>query len=203
MSIDSPASLNPPIVLKGGPWSSRLTDAEFFEFCRVNRDWRIERTQEGDLVIMPPTGGETGRQNLAVAVQLGAWSLHDASGVAFDSSTGFRLPSGATRSPDASWVRRERWESLAADDRSRFPPLAPDFVAEIRSPTDRIEDLRAKMHEYAANGVRLGWLIDPVERRVETYRPGEETVVVVNPVEVSGDPELRGFVLQLRAVWDE
>ena len=136
--------------------AARLGDEALFEFCRVNRDLRIERTKEGDLVIMAPTGGETGRRNFALTGALSAWAAQDGSGVGFDSSTGFILPNGAERSPDVAWVKRERWERLTADQRRKFVPLCPDFVIELRSPSDEIEDLKLKMQEYIENGASLG-----------------------------------------------
>ena len=201
MASETVTPLSPPIVLHFGPVLSRLSDLEFSEFCRVNPDWRIEQTQDGDLVIMPPTGGETGRRSLNLGAQLHIWSGREGTGVSFDSSTLFRLPSGAKRSPDASWVRRQRWEALSEEEREQFPPLAPDFVVELRSKTDSIEDLRAKMREYIQNGSQLGWLIDPYARRVEVYRPGHEPLILDNPPTLSADPELPGFVLDLEPIW--
>jgi Uma2 family endonuclease len=148
-----------------------LSDDELFELCQVNGDLRIERTADGEILVMPPTGGETGRQNSALTVQLGRWSELDGSGVSFDSSTGFLLPNGAERSPDAAWVALTRWQALTAEDRAKFAPICPDFVVELWSRSDELGNLRAKMEEYRACGARLGWLIDPVERRVHIYRP--------------------------------
>lgn len=196
-----PSWLTTPLVLGGGSGIANMSRDQFFELCQLNRKLRIERTAEGDLVIMTPTGGETGRRNIRLAAQLVNWSDRDGTGIAFDSSTGFWLPNGAERSPDVSWVRRERWEALSADERKKFPPLAPDFVIELRSETDRLSHLRAKMQEYVDNGVRLGWLIDPVERRVEIYRPGRATTVVDAPTQLNADPELPGFTLDLTSIW--
>jgi Uma2 family endonuclease len=193
--------LTTPIVLGGGPAFPRMSRDEFFAFCQANREYRFERTTEGDLVIMTPTGGETGRRSIRLAAQLLNWSDRDGTGIAFDSSTGFWLPNGAERSPDVSWVRRDRWDALSPDERKKFPPLAPDFVIELRSETDRLAHLQAKMQEYADNGVRLGWLIDPSRRSVEIYRPGRAVEVLDGPASVAGDPELPGFVLDLAPVW--
>jgi len=178
-----------------------LSDDELFELCQVNRDLRIERTADGEILVMPPTGGETGRQNSSLTAQLGRWSEIDGSGVSFDSSTGFLLPNGAERSPDAAWVALTRWQALSAEARAKFPPICPDFVVELRSRSDELGTLRAKMEEYRASGARLGWLIDPLERRVHIYHPGGGVETLDAPATVAGDPVLRGFVLDLRRIW--
>lgn len=190
----------PPLVLRLGR-TLEMDEKQFFEFCQLNRDLRIERTAEGDLEIMPPTGGGTGSRNAILVHLLMGWTLRDGTGVAFDSSTGFVLPNGATRSPDASWVRRDQLVDLSPEQKERFLPLCPDFVVELRSPTDRLENLREKMREYLENGARLGWLIDPEERKVYVYEAGKEARSLENPGELSGDPVLPGFVLDLRHVW--
>ena len=201
MSMDQATALTPPIVLHLGPVLTRLSDSEFFELCQLNREWRIERTAIGDLIIRPPTGGNTGRRNLSLSAQLSTWSEADGTGVGFDSSTGFRLPNGAERSPDASWVRNERWDALEESEREQFPPLAPDFVAELRSRTDSLDSLQEKMTEYVDHGVRLGWLIDPYSYTVWVYRPGAPVEKLDSPTTVSADPELPGFVLRLEPIW--
>ncbi len=179
----------------------RLSDDELFELCGRNPELRIERTSEGDLIVMTPAGGESSHRNLEVVVALGAWAKQDGTGIAFDASAGFLLPNGAMRSPDAAWVQRPRWQALEPEQRRRFVPLAPDFVLELRSPSDRLPDLRAKMEEYRSCGVRLGWLIDPEERRVHVYRPALPPEVLEAPTRVTGDPELPGFVLDLEPIW--
>lgn len=201
MSVLPSAWTTNSLTLSGGAYFAEMSRDQFFDFCQRNPDVPFERTAEGDLVIMTPAGSESGRQNMQLSIQLGVWSNQDGTGIAFDSSTGFWLPSGAMRSPDAAWVRRERWEALSRDDREKFAPLAPDFVAELRSKNDRSAQLRAKMQEYAANGVRLGWLIDPVERRVEIYRPGQPATIVESPSQIAADPELPGFTLDLTKIW--
>jgi len=193
--------LTTPIVLGGGSVFPRMSRDEFYAFCQENSKYRIERTAEGNLVIMTPKGGETGRRNIRLSAQLLNWSDRNGTGIAFDSCTGYWLPNNAERSPDVSWVRRERWEALSADERKKFPPLAPDFVIELRSETDRLSHLQAKMREYADNGVRLGWLIDPSNRRIEVYRPGQAPEVLDGASSIAADPELPGFTLDLSAIW--
>ncbi|SRR6266536_1510120 len=192
---------HPPLVLRLSPVID-MTDEQFYEFCRVNRDLRIERTADGDLLIMTPAGGRTGNRNAEITLQLQQWAKRNGQGVAFDSSTGFRLPNGATRSPDAAWVRRSRLDALRDEEKDKFLPLCPDFVIELRSPSDEIGMLRDKLEEYRANGVGLGWLIDPVTRRVHVYSPDAPPRELMNPAELSGDPLLPGFVLTLAEIWE-
>lgn len=184
------------------PTTVDLTGDHFFEFCQVNRDLRIERTSQGDLLIMNPAGGETSRRNATLTAMFYLWAQRDGTGLVFDSSGGFTLPNGATRAPDLAWVTRSRWDALPAEDRQRFPPLCPDFVLELRSPTDTLAELQAKMEEYLDNGARLGWLIDPRGRRIYVYRPGSDVECLEDPSRISGDPELPGFVLELGDIWD-
>jgi Uma2 family endonuclease len=190
-----------PLVLHLGPVLKKMSDREFFEFCQLNQNWRFERTREGDLIVMPPTGGETGRRNFILTGLFNAWVEKDGTGIGFDSSTGFALSNGARRSPDLAWVRRSRWEQLTDREKEEFPPLCPDFVVELRSRSDSTEALQSKMQEYIENGAQLGWLIDPLEKKVYIYRPGEEATCLENPETVSGDPVLSGFVLDLRRIW--
>ena len=178
-----------------------LTDEQFYELCRANGELRIERTAEGEMSIMSPTGGETSRRNAQLIAQLVAWANQDRTGVSFDSSGGFLLPNGAIRSPDAAWVRLVAWLKLTEQQKEKFIPLCPDFVVELRSATDSLQELQAKMEEYVANGARLGWLIDPQERRLYVYRPQAQVEVSDNPETVSGDPALKGFVLNLQGIW--
>ncbi len=173
-----------------------LTDEQFLQICQNNRDLRIERTAEGELIIIPPTGWESGNRNSKLTARLEFWADADGTGLTFDSSTGFKLPNGANRSPDASWVSRERLIALNPDP-AKFLPMAPDFVAELRSATDSLETLRRKMQEYIDNGVRLGWLIDPQNQCVEIYRPGQEVEILRAPTSLSGEDVLPGFVLYL------
>ena len=184
-----------PVVLHFGPILRKLDDREFFEFCQLNRDLRIERTAEGDLLVMPPTGGETGHRNFVLYVLFAAWAEKDGSGIAFDSSTGFVLPNGALRSPDLAWLTRDRWNGLSKAERDGFIPLCPDFVVELRSRSDSILRLRAKMLEYTGNGARLGWLIDPDDRKVYVYDASGETCLD-DPQALDAGLVLPGFVLR-------
>ena len=189
-----------PLVLRLGPALERLSDREFFQFCQLNQDWRIERPSAGILEIMPPTGGQSGRRNFILTGLFNAWVEQNDTGVGFDSSTGFSLPNGARRSPDLSWVERARWENLTQAEQEEFPPLCPDFVLELRFRSDALSALREKMQEYLANGARLGWLIDPLEKQVYIYRPPDRVEHLENPTSISGDPVLPGFVLDLRKI---
>ncbi len=176
-----------------------LTDEQFFQLCQNNRDLRLERTAEGELIIMPPTGWGTGNRNRRLTQRLGNWADADGTGLAFDSSTGFTLPNGADRSPDASWVRRERLEALNPDP-EKFLPMAPDFVVELCSATDNLKTLQRKVQEYIDCSVRLGWLIDPQNQQVEIYYPGQDVEVLESPTSLSGEDVLPGFVLDLTQI---
>ena len=177
-----------------------LTDEQFFQLCQNNRDLQFERTATGELIIKPPTGSDTGNRNIELSYQLQGWSRQNNLGKAFDSSGGFKLPNGAERSPDASWVSIERWNALTLEQQNKFAPLCPDFVAELRSPSDSLEKLRSKMREYIENGARLGWLIDRQNRRVEIYRPNQEVEIISSPTHLSGEDVLPGFVLDLQHI---
>jgi len=190
-----------PIVLGGGSLFRDLDGDQLFEFCQANPAYRIERTAEGDLVIMTPAGFNSSERNSLVTAQLVVWAVKDGTGATTDSSGGFILPNGALRSPDASWTKRERVQQVPETQREKFPLLVPDFVIELRSKSDRISHHRVKMKEWIDNGVRLGWLIDPFERRVEIYRPGAASETLDAPRQVSGDPELPGFTLDLTQIW--
>ena len=178
-----------------------MTDDRFLQFCADNGDLRMELTAERELIIMPPAGGTTGGRNSELAADLGIWSRRDGTGKTFDSSTGFSLPNGAIRSPDASWILLSRWEALSRSEQERFPPICPDFVIELRSPSDSLVHAQAKMDEYIENGVRLAWLIDPRNRRIHVYRPGQPIETLEQPAAISGDPVLPSFVLDLSAIW--
>ena len=175
-----------------------LTDERLYVLCQANRELRFERTAQGELLLMAPTAGETGRRNAKLTQHLANWADSDGSGLVFDSSTGFVLPNGAMRSPDAAWLRRSRWESLRPDQKQTFIPLCPDFVIELRSGTDMLQD---KLQEYMQSGALLGWLIDPPYQRVYVYRPGVPVECLEKANSISGDPELPGFILDLSQVW--
>ena len=178
-----------------------LTDEQFYQLCQQNKNLRFERTAGGELIIMSPTGGETGNRSGRLNQQLFNWTDRDGSGIAFDSSTGFKLRNGADRSPDASWVTRDRWEAMSPEQRKRFPPLCPDFVVELLSPSDSLSATQEKMREYLDNGARLGWLINRRSRQVEIYRPGQEVEVLENTANLSRETVLPGFVLNLELIW--
>jgi Uma2 family endonuclease len=178
-----------------------MTDEQFFKLCQNNRELRFERNANGELIIMPPTGGETGNRNGRITQQLMNWTDADGTGIAFDSSTCFKLPNGADRSPDASWIKLERWDALTDEEKQKFPPMCPDFVIELLSPSDSLKTTQEKMKEYIDNGVRLGILINRKSRQVEIYRPGKEVEVLESPTTVSGEDVLKGFVLNLGMIW--
>ncbi len=179
-----------------------VTPEQFEALAIANRDLRLERTATGELIVNPPTGWETGERNWNLSGELYLWWRSAGEpGKAFDSSTGFILPNGATRSPDASWLSCQRWEALTSEQKGTFPHICPDFVVELRSSSDTLSDLQAKMREYMENGACLGWLLDPKHRRVEIYRPGKRVEVLENPVELSGEDILPGFILKLNKLW--
>ena len=179
----------------------KFTDEEFWYFCRQNDEMRIEMTKEGDVIIMPPTGSETGDRNAEITMQLRFWAKKAKTGKTYDSSTGFKLPNGATVSPDASWILSERLEKFTAKQREKFLPICPDFVIELRSASDSLKDSQEKMEEYMENGARLGWLIDPKNKRVYVYRPDNRVETLKNPETISGADVLQGFELDLTEIW--
>ncbi len=187
--IMSPLTLNLDTV--------HLTDEQFYQLCQNNRELKFERTPKGKLIIMSPVGGESGNREAELIIDLGVWNRQTRLGYTFSSSTIFKLPNGADRSPDAAWIRRERWETLTPEQRRDFPPIAPDFVIELRSATDDLETLRQKMQEYMDAGVQLAWLINPQQQQVEIYRPGQDVEVRNLPTELSGENVLPEFSLNL------
>jgi Uma2 family endonuclease len=193
-------SFEQPMVVHTRP-AIEMDDEQFYQFCQINRDLQIERTAEGDILIMAPEGGSSGYGGTTLVILLGQWAERDGTGRVFGSSTGFVLPNGATRSPDVAWVRNERLEALTDQQWQRFLPLCPDFVLELRSPSDALGRLQQKMEEYRQNGAQLGWLLDPVDKQVHVYRPGAEVEILVNPASLSGEPLLREFVLDLPRIW--
>jgi Uma2 family endonuclease len=177
-----------------------LSAEQFILLCHTNPDAKLELTTTGKLVVMSPTGGESGFRNRRITQRLGNWTDADGTGEAFDSSTMFQLPSGSFRSPDASWISLNRWNTLSNDQKKTFPPLCPDFVIELRSPSDSLKDLRDKMQDYIDNGASLGWLLDPMSKAVEIYRIDQPPEVLPNPSQLSGENVLPGFVLALQDI---
>ena len=178
-----------------------LTDEQFWQLCRDNDDLQFERTATGELIIMSPTGGSTGKRNADLIFQLQAWNRQNKLGEVFDSSSGFKLPNGDERAPDASWVKSERWNSLTAEEQEKFPPLCPDFVVELMSPNDSLNKTRQKLKEYIENGAKLGWIINRKQRQIEVYRPQQQPEIMTNPDTVSGEDILPGFTLDLSTIW--
>jgi len=196
MSIREPSVRPKP----GHQPDAPVTDREFVRFCRANPDLRIERTSSGELIIMPPAGGDSGYRNVLLITRLQNWSREAGLGRVFDSATGFRLPNGAILSPDVSWVAYDRWNELTPKEKRGSPPLCPDFVAELRSPTDSIREARDKMRQYCSQGARLGWLIDPDRGVVEIYRPNQRVKVLKAALTLSGEDVLPGFTLDLKEI---
>ena len=182
--------------------TSTFSDEEFLDFCSRHPDARIERDSDGEIIIMAPAFTETGGKNASLSYFVMAWARKDGTGRAFESSTGFTLPNRALRSPDASWVSDIRWNELSDAEKTGFSKISPDFVVELRSASDRLSKIRAKMTEYIENGSLLGWLIDPIERKIHVYRSGREIEILENPAEVSGENVLNGFTLNLSEIWN-
>lgn len=179
----------------------KLTREQFYQLCEENPDLKLERNAQGELIIMPPTGGETGRSNVNLILQVASWNEQNQLGEVFDSSTGFTLPSGADRSPDVSWVEKSRWDALTKEQREKFIPLCPDFVIEILSPNDSLKKTQNKMQEYIENGSGLGWLINRKKQEVEISRPGQDVEVLKLPQTLSGENVLPGLVINLQKIW--
>ena len=193
--------LSSAIVLQMPP-ELQMTDEQFFEFCQINRGLRIERNKLGEISIMAPTGSETGNRDARIIQQLGIWAEQDSTGICFDSSTGFKLSTGAERSPDASWIKLDRWNTLSPQQQQLFAPICPDFVVELRSSSDNLKPLQEKMVEYMQEpGIQLGWLIDRKHRKVYIYRPGLEVECLDNPATVNGEGVMPGFVLNMSKIW--
>lgn len=179
-----------------------MRDDEFFDFCQENSEYRIERDARGRVMIMPGTGGRTGDRSSEINFQMRAYARQLGTGRVFDSSTMFLMPNSAMRSPDAAWVSLDRLRAIPDAQRDRFLPLAPDFVIELRSPSDRLGDAREKMREWIANGTQLGWLLDPVARTVDIFQPGQPETRLENPSRLCAEGVLDGFVLDLQPVWE-
>ncbi|OUL35517.1 Uma2 family endonuclease [Nostoc sp. 106C] len=191
----TPLTLNLNSVIK-------LTSEEFYQLCQDNPDLKLERNAAGELIIMPPTGGETGKRNVNLILQLAQWNEQNQLGEVFDSSTGFTLPNGADRSPDVSWVDKSRWNSLTQEQREKFIPLCPDFVIEILSPSDRLQKVQKKMQEYLENGCRLGLLINRKKQELEIYRPHQQVEILPAPQTFAAEDVLPGFILNLQKIWE-
>lgn len=192
-----------PTVMVNIPTSItlKISHEQFLDLALVNRDLQLERNATGELIIMPPTGSYTGKRNFDIAGQLWFWNRQNKLGEAFDSSTGFHLPNGSDRSPDAAWIKQEKWDTLSLEQKESFAPICPDFVLELRSKTDSLEKLQSKMREYIENGASLGWLIDQKNQRVEIYRPGKDVEILEHPTSLSGEDILPGFILDLTELW--
>lgn len=183
------------------PFIMQMTNEQFYQFCLANPNLRIERNANGEVLIMPPAFSDTGNRNIKIAQQLANWAEQDGTGEPFDSSSGFMLPNGATRSPDASWIKLDRWNALTPEQQASFAPICPDFVIELRSASDTLKGTQEKMQEYIENGASLGWLIDRKHRKVYIYRPSQDVETLDDPETISGNPELPGFVLRLQKIW--
>ena len=183
------------------PSGEKTTYEQFYELCQANPDLRLELSANGEVIIMPPAFSDTGNRNMRIAQQVTNWSDQDGTGEAFDSSTGFTLPNGAIRSPDASWIKSDRWNALTDEQKASFAPICPDFVVELRSSSDILKSLQDKMQEYIENGAMLGFLIDRKNQTVHLYRPLRSPEVLQHPESVSSDPELPGFILQMAKIW--
>lgn len=179
----------------------KMTTEQFYAFCKANPELRMEKTAAGEVIVMPPAFSDTGSRNFEIAVELGIWARQNGTGRGFDSSAGFTLPNGATRSPDAAWIKLDRWNALSDEQKASFAPICPDFVIELRSASDTLKSLQDKMQEYIENGVRLGLLIDRENKAVHVYRPNHSPKIIENPESVNCDPELAGFALPMSRIW--
>lgn len=179
-----------------------MTDDELLRFCAANDGLRVERDANGEILVMTPAGSSTSKMNSRITRLLDAWAEEDGRGVAFDSNGGFTLPDGSMRAADAAWVALSRWNALSVADQSRFAPICPDFVIELRSPSDNLLDLQTKMLQWIANGAQLAWLIDPIEQAVIIYRPGHQPEFHNHPTSVQGDGVMAGFELVMARIWD-
>ncbi len=190
-----------PIMFESPQKAKKMTDKEFVAFCAANRDLRIERNQYGDIEIMAPAGTESGNLNFELNAEFGIWVKKNGKGRGFDSSTGFTLPNGAVRSPDFSWMTKEKFDALDKKDREKFAHVCPDFVVELRSKSDTLKKLREKMEEYIENGASLGWLIDPLNKKVHIYRPEKDVETLDSPEKIYGRPYLKGLVIKISEIW--
>ncbi|MDJ0662615.1 MAG: Uma2 family endonuclease [Crocosphaera sp.] len=180
---------------------TKINDEQFFQLCRNNPELKLEQNQNGEIIIMSPTGGETGSYNAELNADFVNWNRRKKLGKIFDSSTGFKLPLGSKRSPDVAYIQQERWDKLTQEEKEKFPPIAPDFVLELKSKTDSLKEVQEKMQEYMDNGVKLGWLINPEKKQVEIYRQGQEKEILDNSQTLSGEDILPEFTLDLALIW--
>jgi Uma2 family endonuclease len=177
-----------------------LTDDQFLRLCSDNRDFRIEMSAHGELIIMPPPGSKTGKRSSKIVQRLANWTDQDGTGVCFATDTGFTLPNSAKRGPDAAWMSNERWNVIPDEQQEKLAPVCPDFVIELRSPSDHLSDVKEKMEEYIANGAKLGWLLDPFDNCAIIYRPGQAPERIEKPTVLNGDPVLPGFEFDFREI---
>ena len=178
-----------------------ISDEQFYQLCLQNPELKFERTADRELIIMSPTGGGTGKRNSEILIELGIWNRQHKLGVIFDSSTGFILPNGSIRSPDLAWIPNHKWNQISPEAQEKFIALCPDFLIELRSQSDSLQELEKKMAEYIENGTRLGWLINRQDRQVEIYRSGKAKEILNNPTHLSGENVLNNFVLNLDLIW--
>ncbi len=189
-----------PLPLRLRP-ATPMSDDDLLRFCAANEILRVERDPNGEILVMTPAGNRTGRKNTAIISALDGWAEADGRGYTFDSNTGFTLPDGSMRSPDAAWILRSRWDALSDRDKDRFSPICPDFIIELRSPTDHLPELQAKMLQWIGNGAALAWLIDPEQRIVSIYRPSAAPEILSRPASVKGDTPVTGFELPMHRIW--
>lgn len=180
---------------------TKINDEQFYQLCRYNPELNLERNQKGEIIIVSPTGGETGNYNAELIVEFGIWNRQKKLGKIFDSSTCFKLPKGSNRSPDVAFIKQERWDKLTPEEKTKFPPIAPDFVLELMSKTDSLKDIQEKMAEYMDNEIKLGWLINPEKKQVEIYRQGQAKEILDCPKSISGEEVLPNFILDLSIIW--
>jgi Uma2 family endonuclease len=189
-----------PLPLRFRP-TKPMNDDELMRFCAANDFLRVERDANGEILVMTPAGTKTSRMNSRITRLLDEWAEQDGRGIAVDSNGGFTLPDGSVRAADAAWVARNRWDALSDADQARFAPICPDFIIELRSPSDNLADLIKKMEQWIANGVQLGWLIDPESQTVSIYRPNEQPETLTHPTSIQGHGIMAGFELVMDRIW--
>jgi len=190
-----------PLPLRFRP-ETPMSDEELMRFCAANDALRVERDANGEILVMTPAGGRTGKKNSDLIIDLGIWARADGRGFVFESNTGFTLPDGSMRSSDVAWIERTRWDALSEEDQERYSPICPDFIIELRSQSDSLPELEEKMEQWIANGAKLAWLIDPERQVVAVYRPGDQPEVHHHPTSVQGSGPVAGFELAMTRIWD-